>query len=451
MNGWLASTGLAGYNVGAGTATLSVVSVRSVTGNNAFTVQSRGVLGSSATTVLSEFSIGEDTRRANINVPAALTSRPSVYLGNNINVVGVPLSSASGVLSGVSVLEAAVAVDDGTSDITLSVSNDAGDLVGPGDFLQIAGVTYTVLRAGGGAIDVRAVDGVSGPLSLPAGTAVGIVDVGLTQQYVSGNVLTVNNPDRLAEGGRIRVGSAEARVVSVSPSGSVAVEWDGPPPATTVEVGAPIASEVYSVYTAGAFNRHQNNTFPITWRDVTDGTALPEPTEGPQSDDDRTDSLFYQTFGQTKADFLAAMPESNIVNSVNQLPAVMNGETYVLRNDNMNQARICGTGILIVMPFEDSSTAAGNETVSYNASNCPDGQDFRGLIYVSADLAMRGRVGISGAIVVEGRLETEFDTEVDGAGQTPRITYDRAALLAAAQQFPMLGALERTPGTWRQQ
>ena len=316
------------------------------------------------------------------------------------------------------------------------MSNSAGSLVGDGDYVRIDGDTYRVVGSSAETIDVVPLVQPTVEKTVPTNTVIDLVDVGLSTPYLSGNTLLVNNPERVSEGGRIRIGTFEAIVQDVAADGTVTVSWVAGSPPTQLPEGTPLAVEVYGVYTACTFTPHRNNPHDIQAIDFSTGANLPAPSPMAPAEDDRVDSLFYRTFGVTKASFLASMPTSNVLADSRSLPSPLGGQTYVSYDGNLQQA-LCGTGIVVVI---------ANDVV-YNASNC----EFRGLLYIVGDLRMQGNVNMFGAIVVEGLVTTDDDTEVTGAGRDPRIQYDRNALLDAARSFPVSGGLQRESGTWRQQ
>ncbi|MGX9685542.1 hypothetical protein ACTQ9L_00085 [Deinococcus wulumuqiensis] len=107
-------------------------------------------------------------------------------------------------------------------------------------------------------------------------------------------------------------------------------------------------------------------------------------------------------------------------------------------NANLNNEKLCGSGILIV---------EGNLNINQNQNaSCPQG--FRGMIYVKGGSAsVRGDLELLGGIVVEGNMSFE-ETSIAGTGRKvtfdPNVLYEQLNLNA-----PHL--LKVQSGSWRQQ
>src|SRR5699024_4936530 len=147
----------------------------------------------------------------------------------------------------------------------------------------------------------------------------------------------------------------------------------------------------------------------------------------------------YSIFGVSWSDFKEAIPMENRDPVRDGKTLYLDDEIVYLTNGNLQQV-FCGRGIVIV----EANTA------KYNANNACD-EPFQGLVYVMGNLDMKGNVTMTGAMVVEGRVEDTSTTDVGGSGNKgERISYSSEALRRAALIVPRSAHVAAVPGTYRQ-
>lgn len=441
LNGWLSDTGMDTLSIeGAGSARLNAVAVN----GSSFTLESVGVLpGSSARRqILVDMSMSGGNPPRSLRVPAALTSKPSVVVGNNIEVFGRNAATWDGLVGGASGVATTSAdsevFNQGDGGSIPIESADASEFVA-GDYIVLGGVTFRVESVGDGALNVTML-GDETNFSVPTGTAIQRVDVGVVSNGSHGGdtLLTVNNPEFLSHGGRIHVDDHVGTVESIDQeSGVVTVDWDNAPVDGTLLEGTPVRAEVYGVYTEGQYSERgsRKKVEPIEVAQGSDGTWLPDV----ENESSPLDTLFGSVFSNGWSEVVGSIPEENRYPNGPNETLMLDNEIVYLGDGNLQQA-FCGRGIVIV----DSPSAV------YNANNACD-QPFEGLLYVRGDFRMQGNVVMEGAIVVEGEIVDADDTSVNGSGKNgSRITFNSDVLNDVAQAVPTSGGLEVVAGTYRE-
>lgn len=453
LSTWLQTAGLRTFATSQGNATLSVASV---------SVRLVKETPSSFDYVLSTFDLlsaanvqqgGAKVRQTYSSaprslglppMPAALTSAPSVRASGSASVAGMSTAAYPDALKlpRPLTLSEAATLRSGVQSVLRTVDSDLS-LLKPNDYVHITvGTQKAVARVDSVAEGVLKVtpsptffpSGVNA-LTLSANTPLDArVAVAAVQAYNSATkFLQLSHPEAYLPGDSVsvQVGSTSysGTLGTKTTSGGVVgwtVNWSGQGPSSTaIPAGTTLRRRVHSVSSSGSLGGSGNISLTPSYEESAPNTRLANPSN---------EGLFKQIFGLDSATFYGSVPKIPSSNFNGQV----DGLVVLEGNANLNNEKLCGSGILIV---------EGNLNINQNQNaSCPEG--FRGMIYVKGGSAsVRGNLELLGGIVVEGNMSFE-GTSIAGTGRKvtfdPNVLYEQLNLNA-----PHL--LKVQSGSWRQQ
>jgi hypothetical protein len=369
-------------------------------------------------------------------VPAALTSRPSISVRGNAQVIGYDFANDSGAYPVTRVLLPGALAPLPADAFSLTVAD--ASLIPVGSYVQIPSPTspktYQVTGVSGNALTLR-------PLSPPGltdailpGADVNLVPYAVKAYDPANSTLTLSDARGLLVGQTVRVAGVEARVQSVDlGTNQVRVEWRVTP-LTAIPEGTPLVPRIL-----GAASAEGRRISTLGGGQISGGIS-PDPDKpgDPILVPSDPDALFQRTFGLTKKEFLERFPPQ----PANTFNGTLSGwELKVVRGPLLlaGSRSLCGQGILVVI---------GDLTVN---GTCPYPPGFQGLVYVAGDYDQQGNSVLTGAVVVEGAADLTGDlTKIAGTGQgRGKIAYDPMVLLKLRLGSQGLASVRPLAGTWR--
>jgi hypothetical protein len=364
-------------------------------------------------------------------VPAALTSRPDIFVRGNAQVIGYDFAGDTGTYPVTQVLAPGVPAPLPPDTFSLTVAD--ASLIPVGSYVQIPSPTspktYLVTKVSGNALTLKPLSPPGLTDAIPSGATVSLIPFAVKAYDPATFTLTLSDARGLLVGQTVRVAGIQATVQSVDPStNQVRLEWRGTPP-TTIPEGTPLVPQILGAASAGSISTSGQGQ--ISYGQAQGSSLVPYDP----------DALFQRTFGLTKEEFLERFPPQ----PGDTFNGTLSGwELKVVQGPlHLTGSRsICGQGILVVI---------GDLTVN---GTCSDG--FQGLLYVAGDYDQQGNSVLTGAVVVEGVADLKAcngqtcDTKIAGTGQGGgKIAYDPMILLKLRLQSQGLASVKPLTGTWR--